>query len=286
MRYLCVDFETNGFSTKCAPNSDWTLPFSSYPIQISVEIVEDGQIYHAYDTLIKGAIRLAPWVKENVPFTLEDLQNGETFENVLAQIDALIQDGDTIVAHNVNFDIGMVIGRTAKRLGINSHALTRILELPRFCTMRCLYVRGVFGRCPKLFELCNHFEVPLENAHDATADSRALACCVAEAMRRGVMITHSRPIEAFVHKAPPIRHAFAIKPLTKISSVIAPETICGHNVVIQRIKEEESITAWRARITGPKADKECKKSGTKTLYAASEQELRLVLHDWLRTTPE
>jgi hypothetical protein len=85
---------------------------------------------------------------------------------------------------------------------------------------------------------------------------------------------------------PPIRHAFAIKPLTKISSVIAPETICGHNVVIQRIKGEESITAWRARITGPIADKECKKSGTKTLYAASEQELRLVLHDWLRTTPE
>lgn len=85
---------------------------------------------------------------------------------------------------------------------------------------------------------------------------------------------------------PPIRHAFALKPLTKIIEEVAPETICDHNVVVQRIKEEESVTAWRARITGPIADKECKKSGTKTLYAASEQELKLVLHDWLRTTPE
>lgn len=80
---------------------------------------------------------------------------------------------------------------------------------------------------------------------------------------------------------PPIRHAFALKPLTNITQEITPETICGHNVVVQQIKEEDSDTAWRARITGPKADEECKKSGTKTLYAPSEQELRLVLHEWL-----
>ena len=201
MRYLCIDFETNGCpKTKNAPKSDWTLPFSNYPIQVSIDIVEDEQIYHAFDTLIKGATCFAPFVKQNVPITLDDLRKGETFENVLSQIDALIQDGDTIVAHNVNFDMDMVIRRTAERLGVNSPALTRILELPRFCTMRCLYVRGVFGRCPKLFELCNHFEVPLENAHDATADSHALACCVAEAMRRGVMMTPSRPIEASMHE--------------------------------------------------------------------------------------
>ena len=80
---------------------------------------------------------------------------------------------------------------------------------------------------------------------------------------------------------PPIRRAFALKPLTKIAEEVAPETIHDHNVVIQRIKEEGSITAWRARITGQKADKECKKSGTKTLYASSEQDLRLILHEWL-----
>ena len=85
---------------------------------------------------------------------------------------------------------------------------------------------------------------------------------------------------------PPIRHAFAIKPLAKMSEEIAPETICGHNVVVQRIKEEDSDTAWRARITGPKADEECRKTGRKTLYAPSEQELKLVLHDWLHATDE
>ena len=200
MRYLCIDFETNGFPTKNAPRSDWTLPFHSYPIQISIDIVEDGAIHHAMDALIKGATRLAPWVKNNVPYGLTDLQQGETFENVLNTFADLLQEGDTIVAHNADFDIGTVIARTSRRLGLKTPALQKILESPRFCTMRCAYVKEVFGRCPKLDELCNHFEVSLENAHNATVDSHALACCVAEAMRRGVMMTPSHPIEVSMHK--------------------------------------------------------------------------------------
>ncbi len=37
-------------------------------------------------------------------------------------------------------------------------------------------------------DLCAHFQVTLDNAHDARADSAALAECVAEAWRRGVML--------------------------------------------------------------------------------------------------
>ena len=80
---------------------------------------------------------------------------------------------------------------------------------------------------------------------------------------------------------PPIRHAFALKPPAKINEEVEPETIYDHNVVVQRIKEEDSETAWRARISGPKADLECKKTGRKTLYAQNEQELRIALQEWL-----
>jgi DNA polymerase III epsilon subunit-like protein len=41
---------------------------------------------------------------------------------------------------------------------------------------------------PKLDLLCRHFQVELTDAHDARADTRALAECVAEAWRRGVML--------------------------------------------------------------------------------------------------
>ena len=71
----------------------------------------------------------------------------------------------------------IVLARAAKRLGINTPALRRELEAPRFCTMRCEYTRFVFGRLPKLADLCAHFEVLLEHAHDATADSAALGEC-------------------------------------------------------------------------------------------------------------
>ena len=66
MRYVCLDFETNGFSLKGAKFEDWTLPFSSYPVQLSVDAVEDGEVSHLYDTVIRGATSRAPWAQENV----------------------------------------------------------------------------------------------------------------------------------------------------------------------------------------------------------------------------
>ena len=187
-RFIVIDIETNGFAEKNAPRSNWTLPFSSYPIQVSVDIVEDGQAYHAYDCVVSGARGLAAWVQKNVPITLEDVQRGRPFEQVLEDIAAIVQDGDTIVAHNVAFDLDTAIARTARRLNLDTPALRKILTAPRFCTMRCAYSRQIFGRAPSLHALCKHFAVDLQNAHDATADSTALAKCLEEAVKRGVMV--------------------------------------------------------------------------------------------------
>ena len=188
MRYLYVYFETNGFPTRGAPFPDWPLPFSSFPIQLSVDVVEDGELWHAFDTMIAGATQLAPWVRANVPIRVQDLAAGRPFRDVVQELAGLLRDGDTIVAHHATFDLGMVLARTAHRLGYDSEELQRILRAPRFCTMRCAYSRTALGRQPGLRQLCAHFEVELEGAHDARADSAALARCVAEAWRRGVML--------------------------------------------------------------------------------------------------
>jgi hypothetical protein len=57
-RYICIDFEANGFPSKGARREDWTLPWSNHPIQISVDVVEDGEVTHAYDAVISGLGRL------------------------------------------------------------------------------------------------------------------------------------------------------------------------------------------------------------------------------------
>ena len=190
MRYVCIDFETNGFHQKNGKYKDWTLPFSSFPIQVSVDVVdEEGEVSHAYDTVIAGATSLAYWVKQNVPVGLTDIASGRAFEGVVADLAQILQPGDTIVAHNAAFDLDLVLGRTARRLNIECPDLNKLLQAPRFCTMSCAYAKGIVGgKCPKLKTLCGHFEIPLRRAHAATADSAALAQCVAEALRRGVML--------------------------------------------------------------------------------------------------
>ena len=59
-RYVCLDVETDGFLGKTgAPREDWALPWSSYPIQLSVDFVEHGEVIHAMDAMIRGATQLS-----------------------------------------------------------------------------------------------------------------------------------------------------------------------------------------------------------------------------------
>ena len=190
-RYVCRDFETNGFPGKTrAPREDWALPWSSYPVQLSVDFVEHGEVTHAMDAMIWGATQLSPWVRKHVPVTLKDLEErGVDFKGVLQQLATMLREDDVIVAHNTQFDLETVLARTVDRLFyLDFPAARAILEAPRFCTIRCAYSQTTFGKQPSMRQLCGHFQVSLVGAHDARADSAALAHCVAEAWRRGVML--------------------------------------------------------------------------------------------------
>ena len=190
MRYLCIDFETNGFSEKHAVFKNWTLPFANYPVQICVYAVEEGEVSHLYETVICGVTSRSKWAQDNIRLTLEEIEGGISFRRMIKELANLLKPGDVIVAHNASFDIDMCIGTAARRIRnepIDLGAIDMILAAPRFCTMRCAYSKSIFGKQPKMQQLCDHFEVELVNAHDAAGDSLALAKCVAEALRRGVM---------------------------------------------------------------------------------------------------
>ena len=188
-RYVVLDFETNGLrGPEDAHKRDWPLPFANYPIQLSVEIVEDGAVSHAFDSWIKGAKQLSAWTREHVPVTMEELQRGRFLEDVLEELSGLLRDGDVLVSHNTNYDLSLVIGKYARIYDReDEQPYARILEWPRFCTMQNAYSRANLKK-RDMAGLCQHFGVKLEAAHDARQDAAALAKCVAIAWQRGVML--------------------------------------------------------------------------------------------------
>jgi len=220
MRYICFDFETNGFYDPTSKYPNYTMPYESHPVQLSIDIVdEDGTITHAYDTVIAGAKGFTQWVVDNVPITLEQVRReGRPFREVLDVFAGLIQDGDILVAHNLEFDFNRVIVKSITRMNIESPAAERIRAAPKFCTMKCSYSTSSFGKQVKFSKLCEHFGVTLNNAHDATADAYALAECVSEALRRGVMVGTSERYTPSVPKPKPIpvrKPTLEPKPTTK-----------------------------------------------------------------------
>jgi len=193
MRFVCLDFETNGFFDPAV----YVLPWTSYPIQVSLTAVENGVVTHLYDSLIKGAESLATWVGENVPIEMHDLQSAPPLRTVIKDMAAKLRADDFIVAHNAHFDMEICLRRTAEKEGMRKNKdLEFVLGLPRFCTQHCEYVKSTLRTGERrLSHLCAHFGVDFGEsyAHDATYDSRKLAECVAEALYRGVMLPNCKP---------------------------------------------------------------------------------------------
>jgi len=192
MRFVCLDFETNGFYDKKV----YVLPWTNYPIQVSLTAVEDGMVTHIFDSNIYGAESLATWVQDNVPIKMSDLECAPPLELVILRVAQKLRPDDIIVAHNVRFDMEQCLRRTADKKGFSGcssigNELAFILGLPRFCTQNCEYVKSTLPVGERrLSNLCEHFGVDFEEsaAHDATYDTRKLAECVAEAAFRGVML--------------------------------------------------------------------------------------------------
>ena len=192
-RFVIIDIETNGFTDlKSKDPKLYTLPWQNFPCQLSVDVVdEEGDVYHAFDTYIRGATRFSRWSTENLNFSAEEAnESGIEFSEAINRLAALITPETTIVAHNVDFDVEKCLARTAKKLQYDSPELNVVLTAPRFCTCKCAYSKLLFKNKANLGALCRHFEIDYcsDEAHGACYDSNVLAKVVAEALRRGVML--------------------------------------------------------------------------------------------------
>ena len=165
MRFVCLDFETNGFYDKKV----YVLPWTNFPIQVSLTAVEDGMVTHLFDSLIYGAESRATWVQDNVPIKMSDLECAPPLRLVVLEIARKLRPDDFIVAHNARFDMEQCLRRTADKKGITGTELDFILGLPRFCTQNCEYVKTTLPVGERrLSNLCEHFGVDMTRPQRTT----------------------------------------------------------------------------------------------------------------------
>lgn len=116
------------------------------------------------------------------------LEKGENLEDVLQIFNRHISNSTTIVAHNLNFDLKVIMAEFY-RLNMTSS----IQEKKRICTMlsatNYCQIPGEFGfKWPKLQELhLKLFQTEFQNAHDALIDVRATLKCFWELKNRNIL---------------------------------------------------------------------------------------------------
>ena len=160
-RYVCVAVDHNGYSSlEEAPSDERALPFSFYPIQISIDIVEDGVARHAYDSLIRGATQLTPNVRENAPASISTIQReGKELREVLADWKALLRVDDLIVVDSS----GALdeLRRAAQKLAIEREA--EFFDMFAYIDAGTLRSEAIWRmqRHVGFEELCQHFQATL-----------------------------------------------------------------------------------------------------------------------------
>jgi DNA polymerase-3 subunit alpha len=191
--FLIFDTETTGLA------QDWTKDYKhvdNWPrcVQIAWQLHDDeGKLIEAKDYLIKPVDFDIPFDAERVHgiSTLLAQKQGEELTDVLDEFNAALKKSKFIVGQNLRFDIN-VMGAEFLRAGLNTpmHDLP-VLDTCTEATANICQLSGGRGnkfKLPNLTELHQHlFQVPFNEAHNATADVEATTRCFLELVRRALV---------------------------------------------------------------------------------------------------
>ncbi len=149
--YVLVDIETTGLS-----------PVDDDIIEIGAIKVKNNQIIDTYNELIKINRKLSIFITNLTGITDEMLKDGKCPEVVLKEFVEFTGD-NTIIGHNVNFDLGFLRNKCLKYLDYN---------------LRNSYVDTMYiarrlvpdSKNHKLGTLAEHFNISYEGAHRGLRD--------------------------------------------------------------------------------------------------------------------
>ncbi|WP_289286206.1 exonuclease domain-containing protein [Faecalibaculum rodentium] len=154
MDFVAIDFETTGGKYNA-------------PISLGLVFVRENQIEEKYYSLIDPKERIEPFTIRIHGLHDEDVQGQREFPEIWKEVQYYFLKYP-VVAHNARFDLG-VLEKTAQRYGIRLPHITAYDTVEMF--------RHNYPGLPgyKLNELCERFDIVLENHHCAEDDAIAAA---------------------------------------------------------------------------------------------------------------
>jgi len=188
-KYVVLDFETTGLSNKY----DDIIEFGGVR-------VEEGMVVDSLQTFINPKRKLSAFTTNLTGITDKDVMNAPTIEQALKTIKNFIGDA-IIVAHNAEFDIGMLNAALIK----NGHEPLKNPVIDTLSLARTIYPNL---RKYTLGYICHQLNVDYneDEAHRADYDARVTS-------------------EAFLHMIHHLDEKFKVTNLKDIDSIEQPNTI-------------------------------------------------------------
>lgn len=146
-KYAVLDVETNGKTSIT---------------EICIKIVQNGEVIDQFTSLVNPQTPIPEFIVNLTGITESMVSTAPTFDKIIDKVEA-ITEGCTIVAHNAQFDYGM-INREYNRLDIT-------FNRKRICTMD--YAKTYGTEVPETYSLknlCKVYGIPLLNHHRAEGD--------------------------------------------------------------------------------------------------------------------
>ena len=240
MDFIAIDFETTGGKYNA-------------PISLGLVAVKNDEIVDKYYSLIDPKEKIAPFTIRIHGLRDRDVQGQREFPEIWAEIkDYFLKY--PVVAHNARFDLG-VLEKTAQRYGI------RLPHITAYDTVE-MYRRNYPGLSGyRLNDLCDHFNIVLENHHCAEDD----AIAAAELMIHLIKDPHAniygrlrgRSYQQFIvandyHKNPPVYKMPLVKfdEVESLTVAFSTFAITGDFEEISRKELEEKIASLKGVCKG------------------------------------
>lgn len=173
--FAVVDVETTGLH---ATSGDRI-------VEVAVNRIRaDGTVLSSMTTLVNPGRDTGPAHIHGI--RERDVRGAPAFHEIAGDVLELLR-GAVLVAHNARFDLSFLDAEISRLHGIRAPSLK--LSLPVLCTMKLSYRAAPLLKRRSLGSCCEHFGVPLSNAHsawyDAIATSGLLVACVGVLEEKG-----------------------------------------------------------------------------------------------------
>lgn len=183
---LVFDTETTGF-----PKTKYALPFhksffeNARMIEIAYLLIDENTkiIHKEASFLINKSYNRPPITNHHIHGITDELVEAEGV-NIKSVFEELYNDlikVHTIVAHNMDFDIKILLSEIYRNYSENRHLLGQLYSKKWDCTIKLGLDYMKVTKFPKLLELYKHiFNEEWEQSHRALDDARVCAKCYIE----------------------------------------------------------------------------------------------------------